>query len=190
VKVLALRKTVEKEPIMGPKQRQRLIDNLKSVTGLSWTHYVGPAKGAVCLSPKMVVAVECETAACRRASIAFDDVAVDLHVDLVGAGWVDRLSAAAFEKIMERMNCVKNDDGSWSWIRNGESRVVEARSETWALTLYRHGRRPHSDEDCVHVDLEKHGHNFGATLTADEAGRLIDALIEMLPAADPRRRRR
>lgn len=73
--------------------------------------------------------------------------------------------------------------------RDGEARTVEARLETWGLTFYRQGRRPHGDEDCVHVDLEKHGHNFGATLTAEEAGRLIDALIELLPSADPRKRR-
>jgi hypothetical protein len=64
---------------------------------------------------------------------------------------------------------------------SGAERHVRAKSETWHLTLW-HGEGD-SDPDAVAVEVERHRHNFHPTLTAKEAGALIDALLELLPAA-------
>lgn len=62
---------------------------------------------------------------------------------------------------------------------------MSARRETWHLTHWRAGAsvRGEPAEDAVSVELERHGHNFPASLTAKEAAGLIDALLELLPEA-------
>ncbi len=64
---------------------------------------------------------------------------------------------------------------------SGTTKHVKAKSETWHLTLW-HGDGD-DDPDAVSVEVELHRHNFHPTLTAKEAGALIDALLELLPAA-------
>lgn len=69
--------------------------------------------------------------------------------------------------------------------KDGESRSVSARSETWRLTFWRGGASVQGEpaEDAVSIELERHGHNFPASMTAKEAAGLIDALLELLPEA-------
>jgi len=69
--------------------------------------------------------------------------------------------------------------------RDGEARRVVARAETWHLTFWRDGasRRGEPASDAVSVEVERHDHNFPASLTAKEAAAIIDALLELLPEA-------
>jgi hypothetical protein len=66
-------------------------------------------------------------------------------------------------------------------VTDGDTRVVETAGERWSLTFYADGRD--RGDDAVLVEVERNGHNFAPSLTAEEAGALIDALIELLPAA-------
>ncbi|HRS17744.1 MAG TPA: hypothetical protein P5234_16020 [Thermoanaerobaculaceae bacterium] len=55
---------------------------------------------------------------------------------------------------------------------SGTTKHVKAKSETWHLTLW-HGDGD-DDPDAVSVEVELHRHNFHPTMTAKEAGALID----------------
>ena len=65
--------------------------------------------------------------------------------------------------------------------KDGESRQVAAKSESWNLTWWRDGRD--DGADAVTIEVERDGHNFTPALTAKEAGALIDALLDLLPEA-------
>jgi hypothetical protein len=66
-------------------------------------------------------------------------------------------------------------------VKNGAHLCVQTQGESWRLTFY--GDEANSDLDAVCLDIERDGHNFAPTLTAKEAGAVIDALLVLLPAA-------
>lgn len=80
------------------------------------------------------------------------------------------------------MSSCADQGGSMSKpIKDGTHLRVQTQSESWRLTFYSDGRT--DGDDAVCVDIERDAHNFAPTLTAKEAGALIDALLTLLPAS-------
>lgn len=67
--------------------------------------------------------------------------------------------------------------------RDGHTRIVKAKAETWSLTFWRDGRG--EGDDAVSIEVERHGHNLPPTLNAAEAAALARVLGELLPGRRP-----